>query len=109
RFVEDEDAAAAMERLGDRHELTFRDTERSNRRPRVGRKLELSEHGLRLSAHARTIDHGEGTEAPDREVPKGDVFRNRERRHEAQFLRDGHDTGGGRLARARKGAFLAVD
>src|SRR5207249_6194060 len=109
RLVENKDATAPVQRLGDGHELAFGKTQRSDRRPRVRREIELSEHVARLLAHAPTIDRREGAEASHRKVPKGDVFRNRERWDEAQLLRDGHDAGSDRVARAREIAFFAVN
>jgi len=82
RLVEGEDAAAPPQRLGDRHELTLGEAERSDARPRVRIEVELRQHLARLLAHARAIDHGEGTEAPHWKVAERDVFSNRQRRHE---------------------------
>ena len=75
----------------------------------VGIEVELGEHRARLLAHARAIDHRERTEAAHRQVAERDVLGNRQRRHQAQLLRDGHDAGGDRVVRAREMAGLAVD
>ena len=109
RLVENEDAAAPAQPLGDGHELTFRKTERGDRCARIRREVELGEHLARLLVHARAIDQRERAEAPHRKVAERDIFRNGEGRHEPQLLRDGHDARGDGIARARKMAFLPVD
>ena len=72
-------------------------------------KVELRQHLARLLAHAGAIDHGEGTQAPHRKIAERDVLGDRERWHEAQVLRDGHDAGGDGVAGARKMTFLPVE
>ena len=52
RLVQDEDAASAAQRLGDRHQLALGEAERSDRPVGVGIEVELGEHGARLGAHA---------------------------------------------------------
>ena len=108
-FVEDEDAAARPQRLGDRHELTLGEAEGSDARPRVRIEVELRQHLARFLAHAGAIDHSEGTEAPHRKIAERDILSNRQRRHEPQVLGNGHDAGGDGVVGARKVAFLPVE
>src|SRR6185295_8915240 len=109
RLVENEDAAAPAQRLGDGHELAFREAERSDRRARIRREVELGEHLSRLLVHARAIDQREWAEAPHRNVAERDIFRNGECRYEPQLLRDGHDARSDGITRAYKLAFFPVD
>ena len=81
----------------------------ADRPVRVGIEVELGEHGVRLAAHARAIDHRQRTEPPHRQIAERDVLGNRQRRHQAQLLRDGHDAGGDGIVRAGEMALLSVD
>ena len=97
------------QRLGDGDELALGEAERSHRPVRVGVEVELGEHGVRLAAHARAIDDGERAEAAHRQIAERDVLGDRQRRHQAQLLRDGHDAGGDGIVRTVKVALLSVD
>ena len=59
-----------------------------------------------VATHARAIDHRERAEPSHRKIAERDVLGHRQGRHQAQLLRDGHDAGGDRIARARKVALL---
>ena len=81
----------------------------ADRPVRVGIEVELGQHGARGLAHTRAIDHGQRPEAAHRQIAERDVLRDRQRRHQAQLLRDGHDAGGDGVARARKVPRRSVD
>ena len=109
RLVQDEDAALAAQRLGDRHQLALGEAERSDRPVGVGIEVELGEHGARRGAHLRAIDQGQRPEPAHRQIAERDVLRDRQRRHQPQLLRNGHDAGGDGVARAREVPLRAVD
>ncbi len=75
----------------------------------VGCEVELRQHGARLVAHAASIDHRERAETAHRQIAERDVLGDRQRRHQAQLLRDGDDAGGDRVVRAGEMAEPAVD
>ena len=108
-LVENEDTALPAQRLGDRHQLALGEAERGDGPVGIGVEVELSEHGARGRAHACAIDHGERAEPSHRKVAERDVFRDRQRRHQAQLLRDGHDARRNRVARTGKMPLLAID
>ena len=100
RLVEDEDAALPTQRFGDRHQLALGEAQRRHRPVGIGIEVELAEHRARLLAHARAIDHRERAEAAHRQVAERDVLGDRQRRHQPQLLRNGHDAGGDGVVRA---------
>jgi hypothetical protein len=109
RLVEDEDAAFSPQRLGDRHQLARGEAQRRDRPVGIGIEVELGEHRACLLSHARAVDHRERAEAAHRQVAERDVLGDRQRRHQPQLLRNGHDAGGDGIVRAREMAKPAVD
>ncbi len=108
-FIEDEDAAFAPQRLGDRNQLALGEAQRRDRPLRIGIEGKLGKHGARLPVHAGAIDHGERAEASHGEVAERDVLGHRQGRNQAKLLRDGHDAGRDGIVRAREVAWLAGD
>ena len=109
RLVQNEDPASPPQRLGDRDQLALGEAEGADRAIGVGIEIELRQDVRGLAAHARAIDHRQRTEAAHGRIAERDVLRDRQGRHQAQLLRDRHDAGGDRIARAREMSLLAGD
>ena len=77
----------------------------------IGREIELRQSTARASlAHARAIDDREQAETRRTgRIAERDVLGDRQRRHQAQLLRDGDDAGGDGVVRAGEMAEPAVD
>ena len=75
RLVEDQDAAAPAQRLGDGDELALGEAQAVDADVGIGRKVELRQRCARLLAHARAIDERQAEHAPHRQIAERRGFR----------------------------------
>ena len=105
RLVEDEDATLAPQRLGDGDQLPLGEAQAIDAHIGVRREIKLSKVCARLFAHPGAIDGRKRAQHQShRQVAEHDVLGDRERRHQAQFLRNGDDARRDGLVRGREAA-----
>src|ERR1700738_3212191 len=69
---------------------------------RVRMKIELREDGAGSLPHAAAVDESDRTEAAQRRIAEPNILGNRQRRDQAQLLRDGYNARRNRVVRTGK-------
>ena len=109
RLVENEEAAALAQCLGDGDELALGEREPVDAPVHVRREIELRKLLARLGVEPRPVDQRHPEHAPQRRLGEPDVVGDRQGRDQPQLLRNGRDAGCDRVVRVGEAAGAAVD